>query len=86
MNYVTASGFNELNESYLFPGTPSGDGNFKFTISSDTIQKTVTASNYLTPDQDQTYPDMPSPLNELYSRLRVIALSITEIGREIITP
>jgi hypothetical protein len=85
MDYVTTSGFDELNDSY-FTGTPSGDGSFKFTINSNTIQKTVTDSNYLTPDHDETYPDMPSPFNELYSRLRVITLSTTEIGREIITP
>lgn len=85
LDYLKNSGFNELNESY-FPGTPSGDGSFKFTINSDTIQKTVTAYYYLTPDHDQSYPDMPSPLNELYSRLRVIALSTQEIGRETISP
>ena len=63
MDYIDNSGFNELDESYLFPGKPvegspssiiSGDGSFKFTINSDKIQKTVTAFGYLTPDHDET--------------------------------
>jgi hypothetical protein len=96
MDYIDNSGFEKLNEYYQFPGKPieggtgvvitSGDGSFKFTMNSDRIQKTVTAFGYLTPDHDETYPDMPSPLNEIYRRLRIIAMSTQEVGREIITP
>jgi len=91
MDYLNNSGFNELDESYLFPGKPvegspsgiiSGEGSFKFTINSDKIQKTVTAFGYLTPDHDETYPEMPSPLNEIYRRLRIIALSTQEVTKE----
>ena len=95
-DYLNNCGFEKLNELYQFPGKPieggtgvvitSGDGSFKFMMNSDRIQKIVTASGYLTPDHDETYPDMPSPLNEIYRRLRIIALSTQEVGREIITP
>jgi len=92
MDYLDNSGFEKLNEYYQFPGKPieggtgvvitSGDGSFKFTINSDRIQKTVTSFGYLTPDHDETYPDMPSPLNEIYRRLRIIALSTQEVAKE----
>jgi hypothetical protein len=42
----------------------------------------VTAFGYLTPDHGETYPDMPSPLNEIYGRLHVIALATEEVTRE----
>ena len=96
MDYLDNSGFEKLNEYYQFPGKPieggtsvvitSGDGNFKFMMNSDRIQKIVTASGYLTPNHDETYPDMPSPLNEIYRRLRIIAMSTQEVSREIIIP
>ncbi len=59
------------------PGVPAGgfamgDGSFKFSINYGNLQKTVAALGYLTPDQGFTYPDMPYPLNEIYSRLRQI--------------
>jgi len=90
-DYLNNCGFEKLNELYQFPGKPieggtgvvitSGDGSFKFTINSDRIQKTVTSFGYLTPDHDETYPDMPSPLNEIYRRLRIIALSTQEVAK-----
>jgi hypothetical protein len=92
MDYLDNSGFEKLNEYYQFPGKPieggtsvaitSGDGSFKFKINSARIQKIVTASGYLTPDHDETYPEIPSPLNEIYRRLRIIALSTQEVAKE----
>jgi hypothetical protein len=83
--------FATLGEYYQFPGKPIepiegvptggftvGDGSFSFSISYRELQKTISASGYLTPDHGETYPDMPFPLNELYVRLRVIVLERTE--------
>jgi len=46
------------------------------------LRKRVSASGYLTPDHGMTYPDMPSPLNEIYGRLRVISQVTEEVYRE----
>ncbi len=59
------------------PGVPAGgftmgDGSFKFSIDYGTLQKTVAALGYRTPDHGLTYPDMPYPLNEIYKKLRQI--------------
>jgi hypothetical protein len=81
VDFIDNSGFKELKESYSDAGS-MGDGIFKFSINSTGIQKTVTADGYTTPDHDETYPDMPYPLNEIYTKLRVIALSTKEVARE----
>jgi hypothetical protein len=79
LTYFENSGLNELDEDYWFPGEPAGRGgmyigNMVFTISvnSGNLSKTVTASQYLTP------PDMPPPLNEIYTKLKNIAETKTE--------
>ncbi len=90
-----SSQFAGLDKYYQFPGKPlepregaptsgfsMGDGSFTFTINWEDLQKTVTAFGYLTPDRGETYPDMPSPLNEIYERLRAIALQTKEVARE----
>jgi hypothetical protein len=51
---------------------------FTISIYSENLSKTVTASGYLTPDKGETYPDMPSPLNEIYIKLKNIAEIETE--------
>jgi hypothetical protein len=84
MEFINNSGFNKLNEYYRFPGKPEGsgmtysDGDFDFYFSYGGLQKKVTAVGYLTPDHGKAYPDMPYPLNELYVKLRDIALNHTD--------
>ena len=83
--YFENSGLDKLDEHYLFLGEPSeggsitrGDMDFTISIDSENLSKTVTASGYLTPDGGNTYPDMPSPLNEIYTKLKNIAETETE--------
>ena len=87
--YLENSGLDKLDEYYQFPGEPNESGGFRmgdmsFTISvnSENLSKTVTAFGYLTPDKGETYPDMPSPLNEIYGRLCTIAQVTEEVYRE----
>jgi hypothetical protein len=87
--YFDNSGLGELEEYYKFLGEPSeggsitrGDMDFTISIDSKNLSKTVTASGYLTPDKGETYPDMPSPLNEIYQRLRAIAMETEEVYSE----
>ena len=87
--YFENSGLDKLDEYYQFPGKPHEGGGFSMgdmsstiTINSENLSKTVTAFGYLTPDHGETYPDMPSPLNEIYGRLRVISQVTEEVYRE----
>ena len=87
--YLENSGLGELDEYYQFSGEPNESGGFHlgdmiFTISinSENLSKTVTAFGYLTPDNGETYPNMPSPLNAIYGRLRAVALQTEEVTRE----
>jgi len=87
--YFENSGLDKLDEYCLFPGEPEeggsikrGDMDFTISIDSENLSKTVTASGYLTPDKGETYPDMPSPLNEIYQRLRAIAMETEEVYSE----
>jgi len=87
--YFENSGLNELDEYYQFPGEPNesggfrmGDMKFTITIASDNLNKTVSAYGYLTPDNGETYPDMPSPLNDIYRRLRTVSDMTEEVYQE----
>ena len=87
--YLENSGFDKLDEYYNFPGKPTEGGGFTtsdmgFTIivNSDNLSKKVTAYGYLTPDKRETYPDMPSPLNSIYGRLRTLAMTTQEVYQE----
>jgi len=87
--YFENSGLDELDEYYQFPGKPlegggfrTGDMSFTISVSSENLGKTVTAFGYLTPDDGETYPDMPSPLNEIYGRLKVLTQVTEEVYRE----
>lgn len=87
--YFENSGLDKLDEYYQFPGKPNegggfsmGDMSFTISINSGNLSKKVTAFGYLTPDRGLTYPDMPSPLNEIYERLRVLAMVTEEVYRE----
>jgi hypothetical protein len=40
------------------------------------------AFGYITPDGGETYPDMPSLLNEIYVKLRAISLQTQEVASE----
>jgi hypothetical protein len=89
LTYFENSGLDKLDEHYLFPGElgeggsiTRGDMDFTISIYSENLSKTVTASGYLTPDKGETYPDMPSPLNEMYQRLRAIAMETEEVYSE----
>jgi hypothetical protein len=89
IEYFQNSGLDKMDDRYLFPGKPleggaftMSDMDFTISISSENLNKTVTAFGYMTPDNGETYPDMPSPLNEIYERLRVIALGTNEVAHE----
>jgi hypothetical protein len=90
--YLENSGLDKLEERYVFPGKPieggpvggitQGDMGFTISVNSDNLSKTVTAFGYLTPDKGETYPDMPSPLNDIYGRLRTLSMVTEEVARE----
>jgi len=91
IDYLKNSGLNKLEARYQFPGQPieggpggftMGDMGFTLIVKSGDLNKTVATFGYLTPDQGETYPDMPSPLNDVYIRLRAIALATQEVYRE----
>ncbi|MFW6105213.1 MAG: hypothetical protein ACOC7P_01375 [Chloroflexota bacterium] len=92
LTYFENSGLYELDEYYQFPGELGeggsiiiGDMDFTISVNSGNLSKTVTASGYLTPDGGNTYPDMPPPLNEIYTKLKNIAETKTEeVYRELI--
>jgi hypothetical protein len=85
LTYFGNSGLYELDEYYQFPGELGercslwmGDMDFTISVNSGNLSKTVMASGYLTPDGGNTYPDMPPPLNEIYTKLKNIAETKTE--------
>ena len=89
MDYLENCGLDKLDEYYQFPGEPNKSGGFRmgdmsFTISvnSENLSKTVTAFGYLTPDKGESYPDMPTPLNEIYGRLRAVSQTTEEVCHE----
>lgn len=89
--YLENSGLDKLDEYYKFAGEPlegggfrMGDMSFTISVNSENLSKTVTAFGYLTRDKGETYPDMPSPLNEIFGRLRVISQVTEEVYREAI--
>jgi hypothetical protein len=51
-------------------------------INIEGLDKSVEAVAYLTSDHGETYPGMPSPLNEIYARLKAIAGQTTEFATE----
>ena len=85
-----SSQFAALEKNYQFPGKPiegggftAGDVSCTLSIAYGDLSKSVTASGYLTPDHDATYPDMPYPINELYAKLTDLVSSQTkEVARE----
>jgi hypothetical protein len=89
LDYLENSGFGDLEEDYQFPGEPidgggfrMGDMGFTVIVNSDNLSRSVTAFGYLTPDQGETYPDMPVPLGEIYVKLRAIAAGTQEVAVE----
>ena len=86
LEFIKNSGFDELEDSYKFPGKPiegggfsMGDMNYTLSVNYGDLHKTVGALGYLTPDQGLTYPDMPYPLNEVYKKLKEIAEKQTQV-------
>lgn len=91
LQLLTGSGFKKLDEYYKFPGKPTAGGGFTMgdmgltiTVNHGGLSKTVTAIGYLTPDGGETYPDMPSPLNKIYVKLRAAARQTNEVAAETI--
>ncbi|MDD5037771.1 MAG: hypothetical protein PHN78_00395 [Dehalococcoidales bacterium] len=87
--YLENSELDKLDEHYTFPGEPianggfrTGDMQFTITVNSENLSKTVTAFGYLTPDNGEKYPDMPSPLNEIYGRLRTLTMTTEKVYQE----
>ncbi len=82
--------FGDLDERNKFPGVPveggglgMGDMDYAVSVNYGDLHKTVYASHYITPDHGMTYPGMPYPLNEIYRKLKDIAVNSTaEIARE----
>jgi len=87
-----ADNANELEETYRFDGiknpdgsTSSGDLDLTIHIDYQGLNKMVRAGLYMSPESSLfyvSYPDMPYPLNEIYERLRAIALQTEEVARE----
>jgi hypothetical protein len=90
LEYLDNSGFEQMEGFYPFPGRPAegggsierGDLVLTVTVVSGSLNKSVTASGYLTPDRGETYPDMPAPLNEIYVKLRAITQATEEVAHE----
>lgn len=86
--YFENSGLDELDEHYQFPEKPAESGDvysdmsFTIIVNSDNLSKKVTTFGYLSPDKGETYPDMPSPLNDIYGRLRTIAMITEKVASE----
>ena len=85
IDFFQSSGFMEMDETHIFVGKPIdndgmayGDNNVSITISNTNLQKTVSATAYL------TYADMPFPLNDIYTRLWGIALETNFVTSEVI--
>ena len=95
LEYIRSSGFDILDSSYSFPGRPiedgppggitTGDMSLTISIDHEDLSKTVTAAHYLAPDEGLSYPDMPYPLNDIYQRLRGIAVITVEVAQETIS-
>ncbi len=93
ITYLENSGLDKLDENYNFPGEPveggglrKGEMDFTLTVYSDNLKKKVTAFGYLTPDNGETFPGMPAPLNDIYHTLRLISAETREVYRENISP
>jgi hypothetical protein len=90
LGFFRLTEFAALEDEYQFPGKQREDGAmeagdmiFTVSIDFDGVNKSVTAANYLTPDNNETYPDMPYPLNDIYVALKnVVSDSTVEVARE----
>lgn len=78
IEFFRDSHFDGLDESYSWSSVPQTDMNCTISIDYQDLTKTIRASGYLTYDGDMSYPDMPYPLNEIYSKLKNIAENQTE--------
>ncbi len=93
LSYFENSSLDKLEDYYNFPGERETSGTIRrsdleytVTVASGNFSKSVTASGYLTPDNGETYPDMPAPLNEIYGRLRTLKMTTGEVYQENISP
>ncbi|MBN1189142.1 MAG: hypothetical protein JXA46_05255 [Dehalococcoidales bacterium] len=86
--YLKNSGLDKLEDSYTFQEDVEGgaltrsDMNFTIIVNGADLNKQVTTSGYLSTDQGETYPDMPSPLNDIYVMLRNISKNTVEAVSE----
>jgi len=75
----------ELDKHYSLSTIPHTDLDLKILAYYQDINKFITAQGYSSPDGGKTIPNMPYPLNEIYKRLRDIAINRTvEVARETI--
>ena len=89
LEYFRNAGLNKLEDYYNFPGEPApggyttaGDMNLNLSVNIEGLYRNIQADAYLTPDNGQTYPGLPFPLNDIYARLMVIAGQTTEFSIE----
>ncbi len=92
VDYLNNSGLDKLDEYYNYTTKPdesgsfsSSDMGFTITVNSGNLSKTVKTFGYMSPDNGETYPDMPAPLNDIYARLRTIAMATQEVYQESIS-
>ena len=83
LSYIENSGFNELNESYSYQLGPTGTarkGPAIITIYANIngVEKAVTAQGFLLKDFENSFVDLPDPLNNIYQRLLLIAETKTK--------
>ncbi len=92
LGYLERCGLDGLDSYYQFQGEPiegglpgsfrMGDMALTISINARGLQKTLTAFGYVSPDKDESYPDMPPPLNEVYVKLRALALATEQVHQE----
>ncbi len=84
-DFLRSSNFMELDKHYSLSTIPHTDLDLKILAYYQDINKFITAQGYSSPDGGKTIPNMPYPLNEIYKRLRDIAINRTvEVARETI--
>jgi hypothetical protein len=89
LDYLKYSGVDKLEPSYYYQTEPKEDGSFSssdlslsLVINIDGFIKRVKTFGYMSPDKGETYPGMPSPLNDVYVKLRSIAMATSEVYKE----
>lgn len=90
VEFFEVSGFKDMDKNNEFSGSPekgggvtASDVHYSVSARLGSSYRSIKASNYISPDGGETYPNMPYPLDEIYKRLRDIADNKTsEVVRE----